>query len=234
VPTAAETVQALRRMGKRVAFVTNNSSRTPGDVVEHLASVGVLATIDEVETSALTAASGLRNLDITTAYVIGERGLREALEAVGIAIVGPDEPAEAVVVGWDRQLTYDALRAASLAVQRGSRLFATNADTTYPAPDGTAWPGTGVIVLALEAATAQPATVFGKPNPPILVAARDRAGGGRPLVIGDRIETDIEGARRLGWDSLLVLTGISSRADLRAADVAATYVADDLSALIGA
>ena len=232
VPAAAETVQALRQMGKRVAFVTNNSSRTPADVVAHLATVGVPATIDEVETSALTAAAGLRKLDITSVYVIGERGLREALEASGIAIVGPDEPTQAVVVGWDRSLTYDALRAASLAVQRGARLFASNADITYPAPDGTTWPGTGVTVLALEAATAKRATIFGKPYPPILRAALERAGGGRPLVIGDRIETDIEGAHRLRWDSLLVLTGIASREDHQAAAIPATYVVDDLSTLI--
>ena len=74
--------------------------------------------------------------------------------------------------------------------------------------------------------------MFGKPNAPILEAALARAGGGRPLVIGDRVETDIEGARRLRWDSMLVLTGISTREDLRAAGIAATYVVDDLSALV--
>jgi len=231
LPAAATAVSTLRQMGKRLAFVTNNSSRTPGDVVAHLASVGIDAALEEIETSALTAAAGLHDLGVASSYMIGERGLRDALEAVGLTIVGPDQPAEAVVVGWDRSLTYDALRAASLAVQRGARLFATNADATYPAPDGTTWPGTGVTVLALEAATGQQATVFGKPHAPILEAARARAGGGRPLVIGDRIETDIEGARRLRWDSLLVLTGISSREDLRTAGLAATYVMEDLSAL---
>ena len=232
VPAAPEAIRALRRMGKRVAFVTNNSARTPEEVVAPLASVGVQAELEEVETSALTAASGLRDLGIGSAFVIGERGLRTALEAAGVTLVGPDQPAETVVVGWDRSLTYDALRAASLAVQRGARLFASNADATYPAPDGTTWPGAGATVVALEAATSQQATVFGKPHAPILEAARARAGGGRPLVVGDRIETDIEGARRLRWDSLLVLTGISTRDDLRRVGVAATYVAEDLSALV--
>jgi glycerol-1-phosphatase len=232
VPGAAGAIRALRDLGKRVAFVTNNSSRTPQQVVSHLSSVGVEAGVDEVETSSLTAASGLRDVGVGAAFVIGEHGLRAALEAAGVTIVGPDEPADAVMVGWDRSLTYDALRAGSLAVQRGARLFASNADPTYPAPDGTTWPGAGVIVLALEAATGQRATVFGKPNAPILEAARARAGGGRPLVIGDRIETDIEGARRLRWDSMLVLTGISTREDLRRAGIAATYVAEDLSALV--
>jgi ribonucleotide monophosphatase NagD (HAD superfamily) len=87
-------------------------------------------------------------------------------------------------------------------------------------------------VRALEAATGLHATVFGKPNAPILEAARARAGGGRPLVIGDRVETDIEGARRLRWDSVLVLTGISTRDDLRAAGIASTYVVEDLRSLV--
>ena len=229
---APEAIRALRGMGKRVAFVTNNSSRTPEDVIAHLTSVGIEGAVDEVETSSLTTASGLRDLGVRTAFLIGERGLRTAVAAAGVTIVGPDEPAEAVVVGWDRSLTYDALRAASLAVQRGARLFASNADTTYPGPDGTTWPGTGVVVLALEAATGQDATVFGKPNAPILEAARARAGGGRPLEIGDRLETDIEGARRLRWDSLLVLTGISTLESLSQAGLSPTYVLEDLSGLL--
>jgi HAD superfamily hydrolase (TIGR01450 family) len=231
VPPAADAVRRLRRSGKGISFVTNNSARTPEEVVAHLASVGVDASLEEVETSALTAASGLRDLGIGSAFVIGETGLRSALASADIELVDPDERADAVVVGWDRSLTYEALRAATFAVQVGARLFATNADVTYPGPDGSIWPGTGVTVLALEAATGQRATVFGKPYAPILQAARVRAGGGRPLVIGDRVETDIEGARRLRWDSLLVLTGVSGRHDLAAAGVAATYVIDDLSAL---
>src|SRR5207342_3047686 len=101
-----------------------------------------------------------------------------------------------------------------------------------PAPDGLTWPGAGAIVAALEAATETQAEVFGKPNAPILHAALARAGGGKPLVIGDRVNTDIEAARRLRWDSMLVLTGISTRDDLRVAGIAATYVAEDLSVLL--
>jgi HAD superfamily hydrolase (TIGR01450 family) len=146
--------------------------------------------------------------------------------------VPPGSPADAVVVGWDRAFTWDTLRAASLAVQAGAELFASNADATYPAPDGTTWPGAGSILAAVEAATEREATVFGKPEGAILHAALVRAGGGRPLVVGDRVGTDIEGARRLGWDSALVLTGISSRQDLRAAGITATYVMEDLRALV--
>lgn len=232
VAHAAVSVEALRRLGKRVAFVTNNSSRPPEAIVAHLASVGVVADIGEVETSGLTTAAALAERGVRTALVVGEEGLRAALQGVGITEVGPGQVPDAVVVGWDRTITYDTLRSASIAVQRGASLVASNADASYPAPEGLTWPGAGAIVAALEAATETHAEVFGKPHAPILRAALARAGGGRPLVIGDRIGTDIEGARRLGWDSALVLTGISTRQDLRAAGIAATYVVDDLSGLV--
>jgi glycerol 3-phosphatase-2 len=232
VPHAAEVVTALRAMGKQIAFVTNNSSRPPEVVVAHLASVGIDAASEEVETSALTTAAELHARGVTTAFVVGEAGLRGALQAMGIELVDGDTPCEAVVVGWDRALTYETLRAASIAVQKGAALFASNADTSYPAPGGYTWPGAGAILAAIEAATETHAEVFGKPFAPILRAAHARAGGGRPLVIGDRIGTDIEGARRLRWDSMLVLTGISGREDLRAAGITATYVVDDLSSLV--
>jgi glycerol-1-phosphatase len=232
IANAPEAVRALRALGKRLAFVTNNSSRTPEAVVAHLASVGVVAEPAEVETSALTTAAMLRERSVQTAAVIGEEGLRTALASAGIEIVPADARPGAVVVGWDRRVTYDDLRDASLAVQRGATLFASNDDVSYPAPDGYTWPGAGAILAALEAATGIDAVVFGKPNAPILRAALERAGGGLPLVVGDRLETDIDGAADAGWDSALVLTGISTRADVASAHHEPTYILDDLSALL--
>jgi glycerol 3-phosphatase-2 len=232
IPGAAEVVATLRRAGKRLAFVTNNSARTPEAVLAHLASVGVIASVHEIETSALTTATALHARGIRSAFVVGEDGLRIALAEAGITSVDADDGPDAVVVGWDRSITYPSLTAASIAVQRGAALFASNDDASYPAPDGVTWPGAGAILAALEVATGSTAEVFGKPNPPILRAALERAGGGRPLVIGDRVVTDIEGARRVGWDSALVLTGISTREDLRTSGLEATYVLDDLSGLV--
>src|SRR5207247_8437981 len=137
--------------------------------------------------------------------------VRTALAAVGILVV--DEPsagADLVVVGWDRSVDYDKLRNASLLVERGARLVATNADASYPAPDGL-WPGAGAILAAITTTTgATPDAVVGKPNPPLFEAAAARAGGGRSLVVGDRLDTDVAGAAGLGWDSLLVLTGVAT------------------------
>lgn len=232
IPGAPETVEALRSLGKRLAFVTNNSSRTPKAVVAHLASVGVDAQPAEVETSSLTTAATLSDRSVRRAAVIGEEGLRMALTSAGIQIVPGDEEPDAVVLGWDRHVTYDDLREASLALQRGATLYASNDDASYPAPDGYTWPGAGSILAALETATGVQAEVFGKPHAPILRAALERAGGGRPLVVGDRLETDIEGAANAGWDSALVLTGISTRAEAEAATQAPTYVLDGLSGLL--
>jgi len=232
IPRAAETVATLRQAGKRIAFVTNNSARTPEAVLAHLASVGVSATVEEIETSALTTASALADRGIATALIVGEEGLRRALAAEGIATVPVDDRPDAVVVGWDRSVTYGSLRDASIAIQRGAAFFASNDDPSYPAPEGVTWPGAGAIVAALIVASGVQPEVFGKPNPPILQAALTRAGGGRPLVIGDRVGTDIEGAHRVGWDSALILTGISTREELEASGLAATFVLDDLSGLL--
>ena len=232
IPRAAETVATLRQAGKRIAFVTNNSARTPEAVLAHLASVGVSARVEEIETSALTTASALADQGIATALTVGEEGLRRALAAEGIATVPVDDRPDAVVVGWDRSVTYGSLRDASIAIQRGAAFFASNDDPSYPAPEGVTWPGAGAIVAALIVASGVQPEVFGKPNPPILQAALMRAGGGRPLVIGDRVGTDIEGAHRVGWDSALILTGISTREELEASGLAATFVLDDLSGLL--
>ncbi len=232
IPGAGEAVARLRELGKRLAFVTNNSSRTPDAVAQHLRSVGVQASPDEVETSSLATATILARRGIRTAFVIGEEGLRLALGGTGIRVLDRDgDRADAVVIGLDRGVDYDKLMTAALLVEGGAAFIATNADASYPAPGGERWPGAGALLAAVETTVGKRAEVVGKPQAPILLEALTRAGGGRPLVVGDRIDTDIAGAAGLGWDCLLVLTGISAAADAAAADPAPTYVGKDLSAL---
>jgi glycerol-1-phosphatase len=234
VPGAAEALGRLRAMGKGIAFVTNNSARTPGMVVEHLASVGVVASPAEVQTSALATADLLRRRGVGSAFVVGEEGLRSALTDAGVKVSGGDggDP-EVVVVGWDRAVDYEKLRTASILVQRGAALVASNGDASFPAAQGVAWPGAGAILAAITTTTGAEAEIVGKPHAPIFRAAAERAGGGTPLVIGDRLDTDIAGAVALGWDSLLVLTGISTRDDATSFGYAPTFVAADLGALFG-
>jgi HAD superfamily hydrolase (TIGR01457 family) len=225
-----EAVERLRTAGKGVAFVTNNSSRTPEQVAERLASAGVRAEASEVVTSALATAVLLRERGVGSAFVIGEVGLRTALAEAGIRLVdGRDETAvDAVVVGFDRGVDYAKLRDAAVLVEEGAALVASNPDPSFPAPGGEAWPGAGALLAAVETTTGVRAEVVGKPEAPLLRAALERAGGGRPLVVGDRLDTDVAGAVRLGWDSALVLTGSSRRDDLEGSPWAPTLVVEAL------
>lgn len=233
IPGAGETVEQLRVTGRRIAFVTNNASRTPEQVAEHLASVGVKALPPEIETSARTAAALLAARGVRRVLAIGQDGVLEALREADIQAVDLHGEPEVVLVGLDRGITYAKLRDAGLAVQRGAPLVATNADTTFPTEDGL-WPGAGALLAAIVATTGAAPEVLGKPAAPIFRAALERAGGGTPLVVGDRLDTDIAGAVALGWDSLLVLSGVHSRADLVAGGPRPTFVAQDLRALADA
>ena len=235
VPGVPEALQRLRGMGTRVGFVTNNSSRTPAQVVAHLAFVGIEAAEHEVTTSASVTADRLSTRGVELAFVIGEVGLRTALSDAGISMTSKAaREVGAVVVGFDRSVDYAALRTASIYVERGAALVASNADASFPAEDGATWPGAGAILAAIETTTGAVAEVVGKPDPSILRSASARAGGGTALVVGDRIDTDIAAAVAAGWDSVLVLTGISSREDLRASSVTPRYVVDALPDIVRA
>jgi HAD superfamily hydrolase (TIGR01450 family) len=201
-------------------------------VAEKLRGIGIEAETGEVVTSALATAELLAERGGGRAFVIGQDGVREALSDAGIAIVdGDPEEADLVVVGYDGGATYGSLKRASLLVQRGARLVATNADGSYPAADGL-WPGAGALLAVITTTTGAEPEIVGKPFAPLFEAGRRRGGGGRPLVVGDRLDTDIEGAARLGWDSMLVLTGVSGREDVERLGIVPTVIAEDVSALL--
>ncbi|HEX9311351.1 MAG TPA: HAD-IIA family hydrolase [Actinomycetota bacterium] len=234
VAGAVQALPEIRGQGARILFLTNNSSRTPDEVAGKLEGLGVAARSDEVLTSGVATASMLRREGGRgrTAFVIGERGIREALEHAGVRILdGEADRADLVVVGWDRSVDYPKLRTAALLVQRGARLVATNADASYPAPDGL-WPGAGAILAAVTTTTGATPTVIGKPARPLFEEAADLTGAVHPLVIGDRLDTDVSGAQGAGWDSLLVFTGASRPPDLLHAEHLPTYVGDDLAAVL--
>jgi HAD superfamily hydrolase (TIGR01450 family) len=170
---------------------------------------------------------------VRSAFVVGEGGLIVALQDEGIRVVdGSAEDVGAVVVGFDRGLTYTKLKDASMLVARGVPLIASNADASFPAPGGEAWPGAGALVAAIETTTGATAELIGKPEAPLLELALDAAGGGRPLVVGDRLDTDVAGAIRLGWDSALVLTGVARRGDVARSDWKPTFVVDGVADLV--
>jgi len=234
VAAAPQTLEGIRALGVRVLFLTNNSSRTPDEVASKLNGLGVTAKPQEVLTSALATAAMLRGEGFAgkTAFVIGETGIKQALREAGIQLVdGFPERADLVVVGWSGSVDYSMLRTAALLVERGARLVATNADASFPAPDGL-WPGAGAILAAVTTTTGAAPTVVGKPARPLFRAAAASAGSTRPLIVGDRPDTDISGAIAMGWDSLLVLTGATGRRDLLRARALPTYLGADLSAVL--
>lgn len=223
-------VDRLRDAGIAVVFATNNSTRTPDDYVDKLTSLGFDVSPDELVTSALAAAD-LLDPDCRC-LVIGADGLRAAARGRGCVLVDDPQQAQVVLVGLDPQFTYDRLTRGTRALLAGARFIASNPDATLPGVDGVA-PGTGAIIAALERATGVTAEVAGKPQPALYRAAAARLPAGELLMIGDRLETDIVGATALGWDTALVLTGVSDAAAAAAADPAPTYVADDLASLVG-
>jgi HAD superfamily hydrolase (TIGR01457 family) len=233
VAAAPATMAELRRRGARLVFITNNSSATAGQIAVKLRSLGIDADPAEVVTSALATADLLAERDGGSAFAIGGPGVVEALAAAGLRVLdGRPEHADVVVVGIDQDLTYAKLRTACLLIRRGARFVATNADLTFPAPGGDLWPGAGALVAAIRATTGVEPEIVGKPFAPLFEAALRRGGGGRPLVIGDRLDTDIEGAGRLGWDSLLVLSGVSSQAEIVSTGTRPTFVGADVSTLL--
>lgn len=224
-------VEFLCRVEVPTVFVTNNSTRKAGEWAGMLADAGVEVDEEQVLTSALAAAAMLAE-DSPRVYPIGEEGLTAALADQGLETTDSYEDAEAVVVGWDRGLTWDKLRTATLAIHHGARFIATNHDSVYPTDEGP-WPGNGAAVAALREATNAKPEIAGKPETPMFELAAERLGGGRVLVVGDQIPSDIRAAERLGWDSALALSGVSSLRSLVRAEATPTWVVSDLGDLDG-
>lgn len=233
---AADALAAARAAGMRVAFVTNNSSRTPETVAAHLAELGVPATADDVVTSAQAAVRCVLDHVGGKAHVlvVGGDGLRAEVERAGLTLVeGASQHPDAVVQGYSPHIRYADLAEATLAVRAGAYWVATNTDSTLPSPRGLL-PGNGSLVAAVRTATGADPVNAGKPAQPLHDEALRRTGARRPLVVGDRLDTDIEGANAAGSDSLLVLTGVCRPADLVVAPPAhrPTYLARDLGGLL--
>ncbi|ATG52297.1 haloacid dehalogenase [Brachybacterium vulturis] len=210
IPHAAEAVETARAAGCTVVFATNNASRTPQQAAEHLAVVGIAAQPEEFITSPQVAARLLAaRLDAgAKVLVVGGPSLAAQMREVGLSPVDTDsEDVAAVVQGWSPDLDWRRLAEGAYAIRHGAYWMATNVDATLPTERGLA-PGNGAMVAALRHATGKEPAVAGKPEPGMFeVAAREHRAR-RPLIIGDRLDTDIEGAVRAGMESLLVLTGV--------------------------
>jgi glycerol 3-phosphatase-2 len=236
IPGAAAALAKARAAGIRLAFVTNNASRDSETVAAHLVEMGVPAGPDDVVTSSQAAATVVveRVGAGASVLVCGSAALRASVERAGLrVVVSADDRPDAVVQGMSPALRYVDLAEAALAVRAGAFWVATNADSTLPSARGLL-PGNGAMVAAIATATGARPVVAGKPELPLHAEGVRRTGATHPLVVGDRLDTDIEGATAADTDSLLVLTGVTAPADLVNAPVQhrPTYLALDLVGLL--
>lgn len=217
----------------RYLLVSNNATRRADYTVARMRDANVFIEPESVLTSADATPRWVKQKmpRVKRVYVIGETALRDALTDVQFEIVERD--ADAVIVGLDRTLTYEKLKRATLEIRRGAQFIATNADRTLPTEEGLT-PGAGSLVAALVAATDVEPIIIGKPGRPMFELALDIAGTSisETAMLGDRLDTDIDGAAAFGLKTILVLTGVSTRAQAKQNRVRPDLVVEDLNQLV--
>ncbi len=232
LPSAKEFIDFLHRNSIKILFVTNNSTQLPLNYYQKLRDMGINVSEDEFLTSGIATGIYLKRWkDKGKAYVIGEEALKEAIIKVNWEV--SDEDVDAVIVGLDRNFTFDKLKKASLLIRNGARFIATNPDKTFP-QENTIEPGAGSLVSAVSSASQKRPIVIGKPSPYIGKIALSKLGlsNNEIVILGDRIDTDILFAKRMKSLSFLVLTGISSKDDLRKSKIKPDYVFKNLSEVL--
>jgi 4-nitrophenyl phosphatase len=231
-PGVSEWLDFLRTQGISFLLATNNSTRTPQQYVEKLAAMQVRISPGEVLTSAQATAATLQKVlpPGAAVYAIGMDGLHTALAEVGF--VERDQDVAAVVVGMDVDFTLAKASTATLLIRAGARFVGTNPDRTFPSERGIL-PGNGALLAMIEAATDVRPTIVGKPEPALYRAALRRLGAeaSTTAVVGDRLETDILGAQRLGLFTLLVLSGVTDRQLLARSEIQPDLVFEDVAML---
>jgi len=240
IPGLTDFFATLHRLGIGFALATNNATRNAALYVQKLARFGVTVTPEQIVTSSDAAANHLRSLFSpgTPIYVVGEQGLQQAVAAQGFTVItDPDYTRinghiPAVVVGLTRQVTYNELACATLLIHRGATFIGTNPDVTYPSEYGEL-PGAGAVIAFVAAASGVQPTLIGKPGPILFQEALRRlnAAPATTAMVGDRLETDIAGGKALGLQTILVLSGISGRADITRTQIHPDFIFDDINAL---
>jgi HAD superfamily hydrolase (TIGR01450 family) len=233
VPGAAETIKTIREADTPVRFVTNNASRSPREVADHLQELGIPAATDEVCTSAQAAAAVLADRLSPNAIVlvVGAEALADEIRQVGLRPTREASPeVDAVVQGLDKRIGWPELSEAVIAIRAGALWVACNIDLTLPTERGQVI-GNGALVAAVQAATGKHPDVAGKPNRPLMDQSARSANATRPLVVGDRLDTDIAGAHAADLDALMVFSGVSTPLELLEGDLRPRYLAADLTAM---
>jgi len=224
---------AIERMGWKVIFATNNSTRSPQQYVEKLNAMGVHAVEEQVLTSSMAVAYLMKKAypNGGPVFIVGETGLIQAMEECGF--YHSDDNVIAVVAGMDRSLTYAKMAAASLHIQAGAAFYATNSALTFPTPQGLL-PGAGSVIAMLQAASGKDPFWAGKPEPTMYQMVFDQLGlpPQRVLAVGDRFETDIVGGQRAGCPTALVLSGVTTFEMIPSLTPPPTIVVKDLAELV--
>ncbi len=228
LPGVADFFEFLAQNSIRYLLATNNATRSADYAVERMRKLGVATAREQVLTSANATARWLEHQLPAGArvLVVGEKALAQELARVGLEPVDAGDPTtedhrtEAVVVGLDRGFTYEKLRRAHAEIRAGAKFIATNGDLTFPAESGLV-PGAGSIVAAVEAATGVVPTVVGKPFRPMFDTALEllQTPPERTAMLGDRLDTDIEGGRDAGLATILVLTGVTTGEEAEASPI---------------
>jgi HAD superfamily hydrolase (TIGR01457 family) len=235
IPGAGTAIAALMKKGKKILFVTNNSTDTPGGFSKKLRGMGIEVPPSMILTSSVATAIQMRALDRGKVFMIGETGLKEALEGEGFEIVGEGGAgkAEYVVTGLDRALTYGKVAAACSAISRGAKYLATNDDPVLPY-EGGYLPGAGAIVSMIRTVTGKRPLVMGKPSKRIITTALGllKTSRERVAIVGDAIGLDIRAGKRAGLFSILVLTGVSKREDVEKSTIKPDLVLDGIGDLL--
>src|SRR5690625_2281073 len=229
-------VEAINELETPTGYITNNASRPSEHVANHLRFLGLATSPDQVTTSAQAAAELIRDAygPATRVLMIGGVGLHDALAKAELTVVsGADDDPEVVVQGTSQDITWTDLAEGVYAINAGATYVATNLDATMPTDRGMAL-GNGALVKAITYATeVEPTFTAGKPDPKIFHHAAQRANMEQPVVVGDRLDTDIAGARAAGYASLVVLPGVHQPGDIMRAplDQRPDYMATDLRGL---
>lgn len=239
VPGSPETLRALLDAGKRLVFVTNNPGKHPAAYAERLREMGAAVDEAQIVTAGMVVARLAGEAALAagaggSAFVIGAPALKEMVAATGAQVLDGEagHEADAVVVSGHRGFDYGELLTAKRALDRGAALFATSHDPTMPFPGGEV-PGTGAILAAVETASGKRATIAGKPEPHLFQMALQALGECESVaMVGDRLSSDIEGGARAGLETILVLSGTTTRAEAEAARPAPDFVVENLSGLL--
>ncbi|HLA07033.1 MAG TPA: HAD-IIA family hydrolase [Anaerolineales bacterium] len=227
----------IESRGLRYVFATNNGTKTPEEYRKKLVDLGVQAETWQIVTSAMGVAHLLAQSfpHGAKAFMIGEAGIREALEEKGFEILSVENAQEAqfFVMGIDRDITFEKMQEATLLVRRGIPFYATNPDKTFPTPRGEI-PGAGAWISVITTATEVEPVIAGKPFPFMMELSLEILGtkNEETLVVGDRLETDIAAGQAVGCPTALVLSGVSTREQAEAWKPSPDVIAENLSELI--